>query len=151
MCLAKLEKLNNTNRVVRTPKPILYTYPLNSNIEPRRILRRWLAVTGKGPECAKSPILIPIPLWPPDVVTEIDCERLSRRGFTCGGCINGIMGRPLINAFANVGSEPRAEPAPSIGSPKLLPPLEPQLSRRNKPMTDLGCLGLFIPPFCVKL
>lgn len=27
-----------------------------------------------------------------------------------------------------------------------LPAFELELSRRNRPMTDLGCLGLFIPP-----
>lgn len=29
-----------------------------------------------------------------------------------------------------------------------LPAFELELSRRNRPMTDLGCLGLFIPPSC---
>lgn len=107
-------------------------------MEPRRTLRRWLAVTGKGPEWPESPILEP---------AEIDCERLSKRGLW--GIAEGTT-MPL-RAAAKAGSEPRADVPSRMSTPPILPPtpqplLEPELSRRNRPMTDLGCLGLFIPP-----
>lgn len=39
-----------------------------------------------------------------------------------------------------------APPLPLLPMPRL-PAFELELSRRNRPMTDLGCLGLFIPPY----
>lgn len=109
------------------------TYPDNSSIEPRLTLRRWEAVIGKGPQCP-SPI-------PGDTATDIDCERFSKReqGMAIGGKTI------LVRAAARAGSEPRPEPESVLSPPILTPPREPELSRRNKPMTDL-CLGLFIPP-----
>jgi len=47
-----------------------------------------------------------------------------------------------------IASDPLAavSTAPELPMPTL-PPFELELSRRKRPMTDLGCLGLFIPPF----
>lgn len=89
---------------------------------------------GKGPACPS-----PMPDEGPD--NDIDCERFSKREE--GVDIVGIT--ILLRAAARAGSEPRPEQE-SVFSPLMLtPPREPELSRRNRPMTDL-CLGLFIPP-----
>lgn len=75
---------------------------------------------GKGPEC---PSVIP--------AVQIEADLLL------GG--RSIAPVDDINDAASVGSDPA-----SI-SPRLPPP-EPELSLRKKPITDFGCLGLLIPP-----
>lgn len=81
---------------------------------------------------------------------DIDCERLSRRGLYAVDVAEGTT--MLLRAAAKAGSEPRgADVAASRPSPPpmlLVPARLPELSRRKRPMTDLGCLGLFIPPEC---
>jgi len=51
-----------------------------------------------------------------------------------------------------IASDPLAavSTAPELPMPTL-PPFELELSRRKRPMTDLGCLGLFIPPFFLRI
>lgn len=76
---------------------------------------------GKGPEC---PSVIP--------AAQIEADRLV------GG--RSIAPPDEISDAASVGSDPAST------SPRLLPPPEPELSLRKKPITDFGCLGLLIPP-----
>lgn len=77
---------------------------------------------GNGPEW-DSPIPAP----------HIEADRLL------GGRSIAPIADDIISDAASVGSEPASVSA-------RLPLPEPELSLRKKPITDLGCLGLLIPP-----
>lgn len=110
-------------------------------MEPLRTFRRWLAVTGNGPEWPSGPSW-----WAPapSELEEIDWERLSSRGLWMD--VDGALGG-WLDMDTTIVSEPLAAEsmAPVLPTPTL-PAFELELSRRKRPMTDLGCLGLFIPP-----
>lgn len=89
---------------------------------------------------------------PPRLAEDIDWERMSRRGL-CIDVEGAVLLVPLQPA-AGGGTHMVGSIAASTAPPLLLLPMprlpafELELSRRNRPMTDLGCLGLFIPPSC---
>lgn len=129
------------NRVWQCAAGVTKTYPLSSSMEPRRTFRRWLAVTGKGPVWPSGPTR-----WAPNVLDEMDCERVSSRGLCMDVEAMGFMAFAVGTAIRSWLAMPAsAAPLLLLPSPRL-PPFELELSRRNRPMTDLGCLGLFIPP-----
>lgn len=137
--------------VARAVAVVGRTYPLSSNMEPRRTLRRWLAVTGNGPVCPSGPTR-PCRVPPPRLAEDIDWERMSRRGLCMDddGAVLLVPLQPAVGGGTHmVGSIATSTAPPLLLLPMpRLPAFELELSRRNRPMTDLGCLGLFIPPSC---
>lgn len=108
------------------------TYPVTSSNEPRRLFRRWLAVTANGPvwpdidSSNKAPVAS-VSLVSAIGATHIEAERRSGRP-------TDVRDNSTDNWPANVGSEPASyEP-------------EPELSRLKRPITDLTGLGLDSPP-----
>lgn len=59
--------------------------------------------------------------------------------------VDGTTDGCPVGRGTTMASELPASTAPELPMPTL-PALELELSRRKRPMTDLGCLGLFIPP-----
>lgn len=81
----------------------------------------------------------------------MDCERLSSRGLCMDVEAVGFMALAAlgtaIKSWLAEAVAVAASTAPLLLLPRpRLPAFELELSRRNRPMTDLGCLGLFIPP-----
>lgn len=119
------------------------TYPVTSSNEPRRLFRRWLAVTANGPiwpdvdSSSKAPVGSVSVVSAIGVTTHIEPERRSGRPLGVRDATEIGAPNSTANWPARVGSEPAS--------------YEPALSRRKRPITDLTGLGLDSPPmvlFC---
>lgn len=116
------------------------TYPVNSNIDPRRHCPLWgpcmilagLVDAPRGSECATSSIRSTD--GPPRLVLRLE----SRLG-PCLTPISLDVPSPLLQ-LSLVASE--SDTTTVSGAPCV----ELELSLRKRPMIDLGCFGFSMPP-----